>query len=153
MALTPPDPSVLITRYPSFKGTDPALIAMLLQEALGFVDETWFPGDQQPALLAYAAHLLAVERMGDQSVTLDDGSVLPTAGPIQSASVGGASFSFSDSALSIQAQQNASTNGLSATPFGRRYLELLRKNKPAVVVATSPVACAGVIPGDFGWHW
>lgn len=155
MALTPPAPSVLKTRYPAFKDADDALVTLLLQEALGAVDETWIVGDQQPALLAYAAHLLAVERMGEQSVTLDDGSTLATAGPLKSASVGPASFDFSDSALSIQAQQNASTNGLASTPFGRRYLELLRKNKPGVLVASAPVACPGMIPdpGIWGYGW
>lgn len=155
MALTPPTADALTTRYPAFKGTDVGLINAILQEALGAVDETWIPADQQPALLAYAAHLLAIERMGDQSVTLDDGSVLPTAGPLKSASVGPASFDFSDAALSIQAQQNASTNGLASTPFGRRYLELLRRNKPAVAVASAPVAYPGMIPGfgPWGYGW
>lgn len=151
MALTPPTPDTLTNRYPAFKGTDAGLISLILQEALGAVDETWIPADQQPALLAYAAHLLAIERMGDQSVTLDDGSILPTAGPLKSASVGPASFDFSDSALSIQAQQNAASNGLASTPYGRRYLELLRRNKPAVVVAAAPVAYPGLVPG--GWDW
>lgn len=151
MALTPPAPDTLTTRYPAFKGTDTGLISLILQEALGAVDETWIPADQQPALLAYAAHLLAIERMGDQSVTLDDGSILPTAGPLKSASVGPASFDFSDSALSIQAQQNAASNGLASTPYGRRYLELLRRNKPAVLVASAPVAYPGLVPGCWDW--
>lgn len=153
MALQPPTVAEFKARYPNLQGRSDELIGLLLQEATGAVDETWILADQKPAMLAYAAHLFAVEFTGAQNLTLPDGSTYTTGGPLSSVSVGPVSVSFASGESFANAQQYAATNGLSATDYGRRYLQLLRRNKPPVAVASAPVAVAGAIPGWSGWGW
>jgi len=134
VALTPPLPLTFLARYPSFKDASPELVTLLLQEALGAVDETWIEADRQPALLAYAAHLLAVELYGTPTLDTGNGQKMLVTGPLSSAEVGPVKASFSEGAGGGSGGDSAAAGGLATTAYGRRYLELLRRNKPAVLV-------------------
>lgn len=133
--LTAPTRQEFTDRYPSFASASPALINALLQEALGAVDETWIEQDRKPALLAYAAHLLAVELYGNPVLDLGNGQAMRVSGPLSSAEVGPAKASFADGGSgSSGGASGASADSLASTTYGQRYLQLLRRNKPPVLV-------------------
>jgi hypothetical protein len=125
----------LQARYTAFADADVALIGLLLDEAKGAVDDTWIEADQKPALLAYAAHLLALEQADDYTASDGNGGTIQVTGPLESIEVGDVKTKFAHVFLSEAAKAAASSaGGLSSTPYGRRYLQLLRRSKPAILV-------------------
>lgn len=133
--LTAPTSDQFVTRYPSFSTASPALIDELLQEALSAVDESWIERDRVPALLAYAAHLLAVELYGNPVMDMGNGQAMRVSGPLSSAAVGSVNASFGNGGnYGSTGGGGMSASVLASTPYGARYLELLRRSKPPVLV-------------------
>lgn len=125
MPYTLPTADQFATRFPIFADADSDLVTALIAEAGGQVDQSWEEADYQPAIMYLAAHLLA----SDSSQAGDD---------VGSGGAGAiASESFSGMSVSYQRAGSQSTfftnSDYGSTSYGRRYLNLLKRNKPAVV--------------------
>lgn len=130
MPFTTPTYADFITRFPVFDNVakwPQATVEAVLAECANNIDTSWFESDYQPAIMNMAAHILSTEA--------NAAATAPTTGAekfLASESFAGMSRSYS----LINAQGSFSTNELwGSTSYGRRYLDLLRKNKPGPVVA------------------
>lgn len=125
MPYTVPTTEQFLARFPVFNSRDEDQIAAILVEASGFVDATWEEKDYQPAIMYMAAHLLTTDssQEGDDAGSGGDGVVA-------SESFGGMSVSY---VRPTGTSGNSFTNEWATTSYGRRYLALLKMNKPAVV--------------------
>lgn len=138
-----PLPSVtaadLVARYPAFASAPPALVTLVLDEARSAVDDTWIEADRKPALLAHAAHRLALEghdgSLGgsDHTVPIGD-ETMSVSGPLEMVEVGDTKVKFAAGEAAANPGA-AAGSGFEATVYGRYYLELLRRSQPAVLVA------------------
>lgn len=132
MAYDAPSPADLIQRYSAFADVDTDVIQYWLTDAERFVDTTWIEGDYAPALMAYAAHSMAIDGIG-----ADGGSSELPAGLT----------SFKSAELAVTFSQAAAddrvTGSLSSTRYGAEYVRLRRRNK-----AGPRVGLAGVVPSD-----
>jgi len=135
MAITPPSTSDFKARYPEFAQVSDELVNLVLTEAAGFVAETWREADRAPAIMALAAHMLAIEGEPQRS-TGGSGGASTVSGPVQSAKVGDVSVTFKG--WNVGAGGGGSSGPISdsyvQTAYGQRFLTYLRRNFPAVVV-------------------
>ncbi|MDF2114801.1 DUF4054 domain-containing protein [Roseiarcaceae bacterium H3SJ34-1] len=134
MPVVTPTAAAFKLRYPSFTNVDDALIYLVIAEASGAVSEGWAIADQQPGILAYAAHLLTLDGYGGIAVEPGDGNV-DVAGPVSAVEVGDVKTTFSTQGRVRYTLRNAAEGSLADTVYGRRYLDLRRRNVAAVVVA------------------
>lgn len=133
MPLPTVTPADVKARYPVFASASDTLIALLIGEAQGAVADTWILADQKPALIAYTAHLLAIETFDTNVIDAGDLGQVAVTGRLESIEVGDVKTKFAHQYAS-EASGSASASALSATPYGRRYLELLRRSNPAILV-------------------
>ncbi len=108
-------------KFPEFEDLPDVQIDALIAEASRSVDETWTEGDFANAVLYLAAHFNqaatdALDTPGGQSIVAEH------FGPI-SVSYGRAQVSGKDNPSIYD-----------STEYGRRFLSLLKKNIPAVLV-------------------
>lgn len=128
-------PTDLTTRYAAFATVDPTTIQAFLDEATGGVDDSWILADQKPALMAYAAHLMALDGVGAAASTVDlGGQALEVTGALESVQVGDVRVKFGSSDGS-DGGGSGSYGQFARTGYGRRYYELLLRSNPAVLVA------------------
>jgi len=128
MAHVIPTYADFIARFPVFADRSQAVIEALITEAAGTVDTDWLERDYAPAILYLTAHLLANEE-SEAGDDVDVGTGVSNA--VASESFGGMSISYA------AADDGGSLNDSELygnTEFGRRFLRLLRLNKPAVVI-------------------
>jgi hypothetical protein len=104
------------TRFPRFATADEYLIASLLEEASGQVDDSWLATDFKPATLYLVAHMYVMET----------GDAATNTGAIVSESFSGMSRTY--------ANKGSKATNLDATEFGRRFVELRNGNFPGVVI-------------------
>lgn len=125
MPYTLPTADQFATRFPIFEDADSELVDLLIAEAAGFVDQSWQEADYQPAIMYLTAHLLATDssQEGDDVGAGGDGI-------IASESFGGMSVSY---VRANAGNASAFNSEYATTSYGRRYLKLLKLNKPGVV--------------------
>ena len=115
----------LTARFPTFAAVPAPTLAAALAEAAIRVDTTWTDGDYALGLMLYAAHVLTLDGQGTGAE-----SALGAAGAL--------GFTHLQSGPLTLARGNVAgpdaASAISATTYGRRYLALLRANKPAVLV-------------------
>lgn len=129
MAVTLPSAGDLKTRYPEFTGVSDDLVGLVISEASHLVDESWLEADQQPAILAYTAHLLWSEGWPARvSGTFDAGL---SGRAMKSRKVGDVSVEY-ETASSGSGGGSASLLGLNLSPYGRRFAQLMKLNAPAI---------------------
>jgi hypothetical protein len=136
MAYTAPSPADLILRYPAFASVAEDVRQYWLTDAQRFVDETWQEGDYAPALMARAAHSMALEELGGGAGIIPAGVTRFKSGAMDVA--------FSEAAASAQTK-----GGYGATRYGIEFQALLRRNfgGPRVSAAgTLPVCGYGAGP-------
>lgn len=114
-----PTPAQLITRYPAFADVAPETIAVHIADALAGVDTSWLAADYEPAVSSLAAHNMALLGIGET----DERTGYARAG-VSSIKDGAFSVSFNDKTVAA-----ASGGGFDATPYGRAYKVLLRRNR------------------------
>jgi hypothetical protein len=114
-------------RFPAFaEDYEDAYVDAILLEASASVDESWAEADYQPAIMYLTAHLIATDASGAH----EEGEEIDTGGAgIASESFGPLSVSYARESSSAA----VSTSGYESTVYGRRFLALLRRNKPSVV--------------------
>lgn len=121
-----PAPADLKARFPALAGVADSVIAVALAEAQGRVDRSWPESDYQPALLLYAAHVLTL-----------DGHGAGTEAEMARAGASGFQRMKSGSLELDRGQASGSSGGgsdLAQTGYGRRFLEMVRRNFPPVLV-------------------
>ena len=124
MTISIPTAAAFKQRYRGFAALDDALVDLAIAEGVGAVSEDWAIGDRKPGVLAYAAHVLALEGYGYGDV----------AGPVKAVQVGDVKTDFSDVASARVSFKAGSDSGLSQSVHGRHYLDLRRRNVAAVAV-------------------
>jgi hypothetical protein len=130
-----PRPDDLTTRYPAFRDVPYDTIAIHINDALSGADTSWAERDYQPAVLALAAHTMALLGLGDE-------------GEIQNYRRQGV-VSVRDGAFGVTFNEKcvgrSSGGGFDATQYGRIYKTLLRRNR------AGPRVAGGGLSGDLGW--
>lgn len=129
MPYVQPTATTFKARFPEFVPVSDTLVNLVLAEATDAVGETWLERDRAKAQMYLAAHLLAMEGEPGRSTT---GQGTGSAGPVKRFKVGDVETEFAGAGGSSGASSGAS--GYLQTQYGRMYLELLRKNFPAVAV-------------------
>jgi len=133
MSVTAPTNADFKARYPAFASAGDALINAVLGEAVAQVDENWLAQDIAPAIMAYAAHLMSIEGFGS-NVTMPNGVSVQTAGPIDAIQIGDVRTTFAAGVSRAKVIVKGEDGGLRETSFGRRFLELRRRNAAAAIV-------------------
>ena len=123
-AVTPPAAADFIARYPAFSTVASALLDSVLGEAAGEVDSSWRLADQQPAIMAFAAHLLAQQGYGTGD--LDIG--MAVSGPLTGYAAGDTKLTFAKPAAGAKSVGQDAL-GLSSTAYGLRFLQLQARNR------------------------
>ncbi len=138
MAYTEPTVADLVTRYPAFALVPISTVEMYLADAAGGADDSWLEADFIPGRVALAAHMMAVTGLGTQTEV----QKFAAAG-LRSVRSGSFSADFTDSAAS-----RAAGGGLDATPYGRAYKVLLKRNRGGPRLVGGGIASAAW--GDYG---
>lgn len=114
-----PTAAHLAARYPAFAAVSPATIGAWLVDAERFVDASWTEGDYAPAVMALAAHNMAIGGLGTGGAA---SSGLPAG--VTRVRTGSLELAFSDSLAAAQA-----TGSLASTRYGAEFLALQRRNR------------------------
>ena len=111
-----PTPANLKARYPAFASVADETVQYWLTDAERFVDTSWLEVDYAPALMAVAAHNMAMA------------GVLP--GEATLALTGVSSFKSGTFSANISdaAQQSAAKGGWGATKYGLEFKAILHRN-------------------------
>lgn len=112
-----PTASDLKARYPAFASVPDSTVDLWINDAQRIVTAGWSNVDYAPALMALAAHNMALQGLGVSGASAGLPAGLTS---FRSASL---SVSFSEAAA---AQQVA--GGYSSTPYGREFAPMLRRN-------------------------
>ena len=132
MPYATPTPTDFKLRYPEFAAVADATVVVLVSEAEGEVGPTWIDNDRRPAVMALAAHFLAVQ--GFAHAQTDGSTITPVAGPLRSSKVGDVEESYGASGrVGSMADANPSSD-LDATAYGQRLIELRRRSFPSGLV-------------------
>ncbi|TBZ81415.1 DUF4054 domain-containing protein [Rhizobium leguminosarum] len=131
MAYQVPTPATFKARYPEFAAVSDVLVQLVLDDAIGDAGDTSVEKDRARAQMLLAAHILTME--GEPGRT-ENGSSGATAGTgiIKRDKVGDVETEFATPASS--GPGGSTLSAYSLTFYGQQYLELLRKNFPAVAV-------------------
>lgn len=126
-----PTPADLKTRYPEFDGVPDARVQAFIEEAGPGAGESWFEADRTPGILALAAHGMAME--GEPGRSADPGAPVDPmlmGIPVERRTVGDVTTVWQGGSATNRGGSAQSEDGRSfaKTPYGRRYLELLRRN-------------------------
>lgn len=112
-----PSPAHLIARYPAFAAVPLTTIRTWLADAERFVDSSWLEGDYAPALMALAAHNMALAGIG----TATGAGAIP-AGVTRFRS-GAMDVAIADAVATRQAD-----GGYQATRYGQEFVRMQRRN-------------------------
>ncbi len=126
MPYTVPAPADLAARFPAFAAVPAPTLARAIAEARTRVDTGWLPGDYAIAILLLAAHTLTLDGFGTGAE-----AAAAAAGTLGYASLRSGNLSL-DRARPPPGAHAPSV--LAETTYGRRFLALLKVNRPAVLV-------------------
>lgn len=140
MAYVVPTPAELKLRYAAFAAVDDVAVQYWLTDAERVVDTSWAEADYAPALIAYAAHRMAEEKVS--GFAMDAASSAQASGLTnwKSASV---SMQFSEASAA-----RVAAGGLQSTRYGLDYLDLLaRRGHSFGTSKPGALPCDGYILG------
>lgn len=128
MAWTPPSGAEIQERFPALASLDDAYVhAVAYETGEEIAAGAWIETDRTAAALNLAAHrLLASAASGTGGAGVPTGAVVAarTVGDVRT------EFKYPGESRSV----SISVSDLSSTEYGRRYLELLRRSFPPVLV-------------------
>lgn len=128
MAYVAPTVAEFKARFPTVAaGKSDETIQAYLDEAATQVDTSWREVDYKPAIMYLAAHMMVSE--ANAAAGGSGGGV--SSGAVASESFGGMSISYENNSAANDAASQSQWGG---TEYGRSFYNLLKKNKPAVVV-------------------
>ena len=129
-----PRPQDLVARYPAFATVPYNTLAVHIADAgASGVDTSWAVGDYAPAILALAAHNMALLGIGEHGQTADYARQ-----GVTGLRDGAFSVQFSD-----KAADRASGGAFNATPYGRTYAVYLRRNRGGPRLVGGPAPAGG----------
>jgi hypothetical protein len=147
MTWTAPTPSDLQKRFLRFSSVDAGVVQTALDEAARMVDASWLEGDRSMGLMLYACHVLTLDGFEGATGTVPTGVNIDDFASITSGSLSLTRFPRSGSA------ENSPSDVLVTTQYGRRFLELLKRNQAGIVVAASDIGETGSGWPPTGWWW
>jgi Protein of unknown function (DUF4054) len=100
-----------------------------IDEAARAVDDTWTEGDYDNAILYLAAHYATAA-----ADAVESGGAPSSQGPIVAEHIGPISVSYGSTGSQGSTSSSTFNSSLNSTYYGQRYLDLLVKNIPAVLV-------------------
>lgn len=121
-------------KFPTFATVGDATITAALLEASDTVNIDWVERDYQPAILYLAAHILTLDGALTASSDISDAGSIINAGLVSEMKVGDVSVKLAGASGGTGGGSGASGSGYASTGYGRRFLELLRRNFPAVAI-------------------
>jgi len=129
MAHPIPTTADLKARYPEFESVSDARVSLFIEEALSYVGQCWSERDYKTAVLAAAAHLMAMEGEPRQ-----EGAPVPP-GTQLGAGIKRRKVGDVEVELNVSARSNERTGQdfWTQTSYGQTYWRLLRLNSPAIV--------------------
>ncbi|TQI72913.1 uncharacterized protein DUF4054 [Bosea sp. AK1] len=130
MPYTLPTAADFRAKFPAFAAVGDPTVTLAIQEASSSVDESWIEADYQPAILYLAAHILVVDGAITDGLGLGAVGGAIAAGVLSEAKVGDVTAKLASGGNS----GGSSASGYGSTAFGSRYLQLLRRNQPAVAL-------------------
>lgn len=130
MPYTKPTVDQFRTKFPTFSGVGNPTIQAAIDEASASVDQSWIEADFQPAILYLAAHIMASDGVLFDGLGAAGGMI--AAGQVSEAKVGDAMVKLGGAGPGSGG--GGSVSGYPSTPYGKRYLELLRRNQPAIAL-------------------
>jgi len=133
MVWTAPTIVDLANRFPEFDSVSDGTLQAVLDEAVGEVGPTWLERDRTPAVLHLAAHLLAVSGHGVASAG-GAGAGLSSTPSVKRRKVGDVEVEYNTSSAHPASTETGPLAQYYATPYGVRYVQLMRKNFPAIAV-------------------
>lgn len=119
-------------KFPTFSGVGDPTMQAAIDEALASIDQSWIEADFQPAILYLAAHIMAADGVLFDGLGLEAVGGVIAAGQVSEAKVGDAMVKLSGAGGGSGGGGSAS--GYASTPYGQRYLSLLRRNQPAIAL-------------------
>ena len=128
MAYEVPTTDDVKERFTRFADVDDDIIDILIAEAIRDIDTSWFEADYINGILYLVAHKMIMEDVLNESSP----GFTQSSGEIISEKLGDASVTYSST--SANGSSGASGTDYSATVYGRRFLNLLKKNQPAILV-------------------
>jgi hypothetical protein len=131
MPYATPTPNDFKARYPEFAAVEDLTVAALVSEAEGEVGATWVENDRRPAVMAFAAHLLASS--GFAFARAGTGAPIAVAGPLRSSKVGDVEESYGAPGTSKAGDKSSATD-LDGTAYGQRFIALRRRSFPSAMV-------------------
>lgn len=134
MAYAAPTVRDLVARYPAFAAVPISTVELYLADATGVIDESWVERDYIPAACALAAHNMAV-------LGLDKKTEVETYVSQGITRVRSGNF---DLQISDAVASRAAAGGYDATPYGRAFRVLRRRNCAGPRIVTAGPAC---VPG------
>jgi len=138
MAYEAPTPADLILRYAAFAAVDEDVIQYWLTDAERFVDESWTETDYAIAMIAMAAHNMALAGLGAEAAAL---SGVPAG--LTKIKSGALDLTFSESAAS-----DRQTGALSSTRYGAEYAMLRQRNRGGPRITATGTLPTGY-PGEY----
>lgn len=130
MPYTKPTVDQFRVKFPTFSGVGNPTVQAAIDEASASVDQSWIEADYQPAILYLAAHILVVDGAITDGLGLGAVGGAIAAGVLSEAKVGDVTAKLASGGNS----GGSSAGGYGSTAFGSRYLQLLRRNQPAVAL-------------------
>lgn len=121
-------------KFPTFAAVADATINLAIGEANASVDTTWVEADYQPAIMYLAAHIMTIDGVVIAGAGLGEGAGIINAGLVSSMKVGDVQVALGGGSGGASGAALQAKSGLRATPYGQRYLELLRRNQPAILL-------------------
>ena len=138
MPYAQPDAATFKARFPELEPVSDTLVGLVLGEAIDAVGDTWLERDRAKAQMYLAAHMLAIEGEPGRSQGIaagEGGGNFSITGPAKREKVGDVEVEYAGgSSSSGGSDGSGAASGYSLTSYGRLYLDLLRKNFPAVAV-------------------
>ena len=126
MAEFPPTLADFRARFPEFANAGDPQVSAILSEASAEIGADWLEKDKATAALYLAAHMLA----GSGGLGGPGASGVAVSGPVRSRSVGDVSVTFAG----VEGSGYGSKSIYASTGYGQRFLQLARRNFPAVAI-------------------
>jgi hypothetical protein len=134
MPYTLPTATTFKAKFPTFAPVADATIDLAIAEAGSSVDTTWIERDYQPAILYLAAHIMTIDGVLAAAVDIDDASSVINSGLVTEMKVGDVAVKLASGSSGSGSGSGGSAFGYGSTAYGQRYLDLLRRNHPAVAL-------------------
>lgn len=134
MPYTLPTAAEFKAKFPTFAAVADPTITLAIAEASASVDLGWVEADYQPAIMYLAAHIMTLDGVVIAGSDLGSAGGVINAGLVDEMKVGDVMVKMAGAASGGSGSSGSSGSGYLATGYGRRYLELLRRNQAGPIL-------------------